>query len=99
MDTESRVRELLGEVVETHHRVYRIVDGVDPDWASWYAHWLINLSEFPALAGTSPVPSELIFHLVRLDKEYSAAEPSEPWEEYYARELVAVFGSPARGAG
>lgn len=25
--------------------VYRIVDGADPDWASWYADWLVNLSE------------------------------------------------------
>jgi hypothetical protein len=45
------------------------------------------------------VPSELIFHLVRLDKEYSTAGPSEPWEEYYARELITVFGRPAAGAG
>jgi len=36
-DTISRVAELLREAAETHHVVYRIVDGDDPDWASWYA--------------------------------------------------------------
>ena len=43
------------EAAETHHRVYRIVDGADPDWASWYADWLVNLSELTELLGTRPV--------------------------------------------
>ena len=38
---------LLHEAAETHHRVYRITDGEDPDWASWYAAWLIDHSELP----------------------------------------------------
>ncbi len=33
----DRLAALLHEAAETHHRVYRIVDGEDPDWASWYA--------------------------------------------------------------
>jgi hypothetical protein len=33
-DAEARIRELLTEAAETHHRVYGIVDGNDPDWAS-----------------------------------------------------------------
>ena len=37
--------DLLHEAAETHHRVYRITEGEDPDWASWYADWLIRLSE------------------------------------------------------
>jgi len=36
---------LLHEAAELHYQVYRIVDGNDDDWASWYADWLINLSE------------------------------------------------------
>jgi hypothetical protein len=31
------IADLLHEAAETHHVVYRIVDGDDPDWASWYA--------------------------------------------------------------
>jgi hypothetical protein len=39
------IAALLHEAGETHHRLYRIVDGEDPDWASWYADWLIRLSD------------------------------------------------------
>jgi hypothetical protein len=41
----EQISGLLHEAGETHHRVFRIVDGVDDDWASWHADWLINLSE------------------------------------------------------
>ena len=37
MDERSvKVSELLHEAAETHHRVFRITDGADDDWASWY---------------------------------------------------------------
>jgi hypothetical protein len=37
------IRDLLHEAAETHHVVYRIVDGDDSDWASWYAARLPGL--------------------------------------------------------
>jgi hypothetical protein len=85
------VNKLLHEASETHHRVFRIVDGADADWASWYADWLINLSELPQLLGTTPVRSELVYILVRLGKEFSQQQPTEPWEDFYAHALVAHF--------
>src|ERR1700688_3215867 len=57
-DTLEQISALLHEAGETHHRVFRIVDGADDDWASWYAQWLIDLSELPALLGARPVRSE-----------------------------------------
>ncbi len=89
--TEEQVSALLHEVGETHHRVYRIVDGADDDWASWYADWLINLSELPALLGTKPVRSELVYLLVGLDKDYTGADQDQPWESYYAGRIVGHF--------
>jgi hypothetical protein len=83
---------LLQEVAETHHRVYRITDGDDPDWASWYAEWLIDLSELPELLGRTPVRSELIYLLVLLDKEVTERQPGEPWQQYYARRITEHFG-------
>jgi len=65
---------------ETHHQVFRIVDGADDDWASWYAQWLIDLSELPDLLGVRPVRSELIYLLVSLDRQFTAEAPGEPWE-------------------
>jgi hypothetical protein len=93
--TREQISQLLREASETHHRVFRIVDGADDDWASWYAWWLINLSELPAVLETPPVRSELIYLLVDLDKRYTAERPSEPWESYYARRILDHF-HPAR---
>lgn len=85
---------LLGEVSETHHIVYRIVDGDDPDWASWYADWLIDHSELPELLETRPVRSELVWLLVSLDKEYTGARPDAPWPEWYAERIADHFRAP-----
>jgi hypothetical protein len=73
----EQISGLLHEAGETHHRAFRIVDGADDDWASWYAQWLIDLSELPDLLGAKPVRSELIYLLVSLDKQYTAEAPCE----------------------
>jgi hypothetical protein len=85
---QQQVSELLHEAAETHHRVFRIVDGADDDWATWYADWLVNLSELPALLGAGPARSELTCLLVGLDQQYTAEAPGEPWEPYYARRII-----------
>ncbi|HWD43830.1 MAG TPA: hypothetical protein VHM23_09015 [Actinomycetota bacterium] len=54
------------------------------DWASWYANWLVTLSELPELLGAKVVRSELTWLLVRLDKEYSERRPDQRWEDWYA---------------
>ena len=92
MDGRSaKVSELLHEAAETHHQVFRITDGADDDWASWYAEWLVTLSELPELLGGKVVRSELTYMLVRLDMEYTERRVAERWEDYYARELVRHF--------
>jgi len=90
-DTLEQVSALLHEAGETHHRVFRIVDGADDDWASWYAWWLVNLSELPDLLDGKPVRSELTYLLVSLDKQYTAEAPGEPWETYYAGRILRHF--------
>jgi hypothetical protein len=90
-DALDQLRRLLHEAAETHHRVFRIVDGDDDDWASWYADWLVNLSELPQLVGAKPVRSELTYVLVGLDKEYTAGQTGEPWEAYYAERILSHF--------
>ena len=93
--TTARVSALLHEAAETHHRVFRISDGADDDWASWYSQWLVTLSELPDVLGAKPVRSELTYMLVRLDKEYVDRRPAEPWETYYASRLIEHF-APGR---
>jgi hypothetical protein len=91
--TAAEVSRLLHEAAETHHVVYRITDGEDPDWASWYADWLLDRSELPQLLGTRPVRSHLVYELVRLDREFAAGRPGGSWEDHYAAALLERFGS------
>jgi hypothetical protein len=90
-DRAGRVAALLHEAAETHHVVFRITDGDDPDWASWYADWLLDLSELSEVLCVRPVRSHLVQALVELDRRHSADAPGEPWEQWYATRLVEHF--------
>jgi hypothetical protein len=89
---DVRMAGLLEEAADTHHRVYRITDGVDDDWASWYADWLLELSELPQLLPASPVRSHLVHALVQLDRDHARAQTDEHWTHYYATRLPALLG-------
>jgi hypothetical protein len=89
----SKVSALLHEVGDTHHVVFRITDGADDDWATFYSDWLVNHSELPQLLGGAPVRSELTWMLVQLDKDYTAKKPTEKWEDWYAERVVGHFGA------
>ena len=89
-DTEG-IADVLHEAAETHHVVWRITDGDDPDWASWYADWLLDLSELPALLGVKPVRSHLVHALVQANIDFAAAGSEERWETVYARGLSERF--------
>jgi hypothetical protein len=93
MDESTKILELLHEAAETHHVVYRITDGDDPDWASWYADWLQKLSELPKLLRSTPVRSHLVHELVQADRDFVAEGAEVPWESYYAKRLVAMSSS------
>ena len=92
MDRKAKkISALLHEAAKTHHVVYRITNGDDPDWASFYSDWLVNNSELPDLLDVEPVRSELTYMLVRLDKKYVMEGPDERFEDYYARGLMEHF--------
>ena len=91
-ETAAKISKLLHEAGETHHAVYRIRDGADDDWASWYSNWLLDLSELPELLGGAPVRSHLTTLLVQLDRDYANVGPDEPWEDHYARRLLEELG-------
>jgi hypothetical protein len=92
MADAAKISALLHEAAETHHVVYRITDGDDPDWASWYADWLLDHSELPDELGGAPVRSHLVHALVQLYRDSTAEQPNDPWEDYYARRLAELFG-------
>jgi hypothetical protein len=88
----QRVGDLLHEAGEVHHVVYRITDGADDDWASFYADWLIDHSELPVVLGGPPTRSHLVHELVDSERAYAAEAPSARWEDFYAERIVGRFG-------
>jgi hypothetical protein len=84
----AAVTALLREVGDLHHRVYRITDGEHADWATWYATWLVELSELPQLLGCVVVRSDLVHLLVELGRE---PDDGQPWALTYARRIVERF--------
>lgn len=93
MDERSeRLSELLHEAGEVHHVVYRITDGADDDWATFYADWLIDHSELPEVLGRAPVRSHLVHELVDSDRAFGADGSSGRWEDFYAGRIAARFG-------
>jgi hypothetical protein len=87
----AAIADVLHEAAETHHIVWRITDGDDPDWASWYSDWLLEHSELPVLLGAEPVRSHLVHALVELDRDHVKSGSSERWEDVYARGLSKQF--------
>lgn len=89
---KDKIAKILSQAAELHHQVYAAVDGSDPEWASWYADWLINVSALPELLKVKPVRSELVYLLVKLNKDYEREKTDFPWEQYYAEKMVDYFG-------
>jgi hypothetical protein len=93
MDERTRrVGDLLHEAGEVHHVVYRITDGADDDWASFYADWLIDHSELPDALGGAPTRSHLVHELVECERAFAEMAPADRWEDVYAGRIVGRFG-------
>jgi hypothetical protein len=54
----------------------------DADWASWYADWLVNLSELPDVLGLKPVTAVIQLSLRdpprRRSRRFMQVEPVVP---------------------
>lgn len=93
MDERTRrVSDLLHEAGEVHHVVYRITDGADDDWASFYADWLIEHSELPETLGRAPTRSHLVHELVESERALAKTASDARWEDFYAERIVDHFG-------
>ena len=88
---DNGIAAVLHEAAETHHTVFRITDGEDPDWASWYADWLLDLSELAELLGNRPVRSHLVHALVELDRAFVESGATGGWEGWYAERLGSML--------
>jgi hypothetical protein len=93
MDERTQgISDLLHEAGGVHHTVYRITDGADDDWASFYADWLIDHSELPERLGGPPTRSHLVHELVESERAFADAGSEGSWEDFYAERIVGRFG-------
>lgn len=75
--------DTLVETAEAHHKAFSATEGEDPDWPIWYADHLLN--NMHKLLKANFTKSELIYLLVKADKEMGVYAPSAEWHSYYAR--------------
>ena len=79
----SELAELLGETGHQHHAAYQTSDGIDPEWASWYAPHL--QTRLGTRLGSIPTRSELIHLLVGAERAYREIDDkTRTWSEFYA---------------
>jgi hypothetical protein len=88
-DRIARLAGILEQAKKVHEVVSEKTGGTDPDWALFYAWWLLNWSDFPAVLGRTPSLAELTVELTHLDAAYRAGSPGTPWPLAYAESLVA----------
>jgi hypothetical protein len=89
---ESLIRQFRA-VSEAHHAAFKKTGGKDPDWVSWYVDWLLEHTRICEVLEGKPCGPELAEMLESLDQRYQRERPSEPWEEFYAEDLLRQFGA------
>jgi len=84
---ERELARLIAATGRAHHAAFAASDGVDPDWASWYAGHL-QATVWDRL-GSVPTRSELTYLLVAADRAYASADGDRgDWPTFYARFIL-----------
>ena len=89
-DLVETLMKLFHQTAEDHHVAYKETDGVDPDWSIWYADHLLEQG-FDKLLDAKILKSDLIYLLVRADKEQMTEAPGAWWERYYADFFISRY--------
>jgi hypothetical protein len=80
---EQQLTDLLREAGPAHHKAYIHTNGEDPEWPLWYAQHLRDGVE--RLLGTKLTVSDLVYWLVRVERERQTDAAHADWPAYYAR--------------
>ncbi len=83
--TTEVLSDLLNEVAHRHHETFISSDGIDPDWAMWYAGFL-QAKLFPYV-DEIPSRSSLIHMLVQADIDHQI-EGGLEWTPIYAADML-----------
>ena len=80
--TREELAVLMTEAAQAHHQAYRETDGVDPEWASWYAPVL--QARLGDRLGRTVTRSQIVYLLLKAEREYEEARPGSAWPDFYA---------------
>ena len=82
----ENLAELLVETGHQHHHAYETSDGIDPEWALWYAGYL--QTRLWDRFGAVPTRSQLVHLLLAAEEAFEAGDDDGPWPTFYARYLA-----------
>ncbi len=84
--SSKELAQLIVETGEHHHQAYLESDGVDPEWALWYAGHL--QTRMWDRAGTLPTRSQLVHLLLQGEADLAKEGSDTPWAEFYAEAIL-----------
>ncbi len=88
--SEKELAALFMETGKHHHAAYKAADGVDPEWALFYAGYL--QTRLWDRLGRLPTRSELIHFLLEADKAFQATgKEYMEWPAFYANLCIENF--------
>lgn len=85
-DKIKALADIFRQAGTAHHEAFKATDGDDPDWPIWYADYLHD--KLPAHLGVKLTKSDIIYAIMRLDKELKSEAPGADWARYYAKSLL-----------
>lgn len=96
MTTIEQLAALFHETAKAHHAAFADVDGVDPNWPQWYAHYI--KPKFDEFLDVSLEISEIVALLLGLAQEHAARGQDKAWPFFYARIVRERFiAAPVEG--
>jgi len=79
----EQLQRLFREAGSAHHKAFISTNGDDPEWPMWYAEILVN--PLNTCLGTNLTKSELVYHLVKVEKDRSQDRSGTDWPAYYTQ--------------
>jgi hypothetical protein len=96
--SQDTLAALLREAARAHHHAFAHTDGVDPDWAAWYAAFLLPRLEDEGLGDLGWDRAALARALLDAEARHKADSPAVDWPVYYAGRLLARGPGPEAAA-
>jgi len=87
---KDSITVLLHTAGEQHLATHKETKGDDPDWAIWYAGYLLE-NGLATLLDAKLLKSDLIYLLVLVDRQQKSEAPGAQWERFYADFFVSRY--------